>query len=518
MAEIFLALENGPRGFERVIVLKRVLAELCKSAELVQMFLDEAKLAALLDHPNVVKTFDLGVVRGRYYLAMEYLAGEDLGAILQQARKGKIALSPEMVAEIQIGVADGLHYAHEMHGIDGRPLHIVHRDVSPSNVIVTYRGESKLVDFGIARAESNVSKTAVGTLKGKVQYLAPEQVRGTAVDRRADLFAFGALMHELLTGVRLFRRENDLATLNAITREDIPWPSAVREDIPDELDRIVMKCLARNTAQRYQTAADVSADLRAFIGRSDAPRQDVALFLRQLFGEERRSRKVGVSQGSLDGAAKGHTPSWQLVRSGDVSPISGAARPVPARETPSRATPNTVRNQRAGSHPRMVAARTPAPSTPARELAPLEPPTVEPKLDPLDNVGAEEPVDAPPAAEEGSSIGLFVGVAFLAFVLVGAVAVLAIRGRSHPAAAMPDDAPTSQGGGLASLRLEGLPDNAKVRVDGSLVSDPRGEIYLPPGTHRLQAEAAGLAPYDVELALKGGEVRAVKIPLQPPGR
>src|SRR3954451_22303120 len=180
---------------------------------------------------------------------MEYLAGEDLASVLQQCRRTTQFIPVNLAAEMMIGACEGLHFAHELEDHDGNKLNIVHRDVSPSNIIVTYQGVAKMVDFGIARAETNVVKTNPGTqLKGKIQYLAPEQAKGTPVDRRADTFALGIVMHELLTGKRLFQRENQLATLNAVldVREVIPPPSAQRPEVPAELDAIVMKALNRD--------------------------------------------------------------------------------------------------------------------------------------------------------------------------------------------------------------------------------------------------------------------------------
>ena len=224
MAQIFLAVQRGPHGFEKVAVLKVILPELCANDDFVQMFLDEARIAANLDHNNVVRVYDFGEISGRYYIAMEHLPGEDLASILQAARRVKRQLPVEVAVDFVIGAATGLHFAHDLKDSKGKPLNIVHRDVSPSNVLVTYHGTVKLVDFGIARAESNITKTEAGTLKGKVAYVSPEQAMGEQIDRRSDIFALGVVLHELLTGARHFKRESDLATLQAVASAPILPP------------------------------------------------------------------------------------------------------------------------------------------------------------------------------------------------------------------------------------------------------------------------------------------------------
>jgi eukaryotic-like serine/threonine-protein kinase len=325
MAQLFLAIQRGPHGFEKVLVLKCVLPEICKVQEFVDMFLDEARLAAHLDHNNVVRVYDFGQVGGQYFLAMEYLPGEDLASIIQTCRKSEKPIPVDIATDVIIGAASGLHFAHEMLDARGHPLNIVHRDVSPSNVIVTYHGTIKLVDFGIARAESNVIKTAAGMLKGKFAYLSPEQAVGDPVDRRSDVFALGAVMQELLTGCRVFRRESDLATLKAVAQAEVEPPSRIRSDIPEDLDRIVMKAMARAPPDRYQTAADMAEDLVAFLARRGYVRSEkhLADYLTATFGEERRLNKLrvsGLSTGSDESVIQ-RTPSLIRDLPKDLSPI-----------------------------------------------------------------------------------------------------------------------------------------------------------------------------------------------------
>jgi serine/threonine protein kinase len=347
MAELYLAIQRGPQGFEKVLVLKCVLPELCQVHEFVEMFLDEARLAAHLDHSNVVRVYDFGEVDGRYFLAMEYLPGEDLASVIQMARRAQKQLPVETVADIAIGAAMGLHFAHELCDARGRPLHIVHRDVSPSNIIVTYHGVVKLVDFGIARAESNVQKTTAGMLKGKFAYVSPEQASGGDVDRRSDVFALGTVVHELLTGARLFKRESDLATLRAVEEAEIEPPSKARPDVPALLDDIVLRSLSRDSKERYQTAAELADDLSALLVTQGYVRSERRLgdFIGGLFGEQRKLGKLRVAQASLAEADADvqTTPSVLKNLPKDLSPLrSRDTGPSHPQITDTDASPVTV--------------------------------------------------------------------------------------------------------------------------------------------------------------------------------
>jgi len=324
MAQIFLAVQRGPHGFEKVAVLKVILPELCTNDDFVQMFLDEARIAANLDHNNVVRVYDFGEIGGRYYLAMEHLPGEDLASILQATRKAKRHLPIEIAADFIIGAATGLHFAHELKDPKGKPMNIVHRDVSPSNVLVTYHGTVKLVDFGIARAESNITKTAAGTLKGKVAYVSPEQAMGEAIDRRSDIFALGVVLHELLTSARMFRRDSDLATLQAVATGPINPPSALRPDVPAALDAIVLKALSRDLAHRYATAADFADALAGFLMSQGYARSErkLAEFMSSTFDAERRDAKLLISQAAAaDGGPVLKTPSQLQHLPSHLSPL-----------------------------------------------------------------------------------------------------------------------------------------------------------------------------------------------------
>ncbi|HEX4460669.1 MAG TPA: serine/threonine-protein kinase, partial [Polyangia bacterium] len=205
MAEIFLARVRKLTGFQKMVVIKRILPQLAQNTDFVEMFLDEARIAATLEHPHIVQTYDVGMIDDSYYIAMEYLHGEDVRSIMRAVNTRLQAPPIEQALHIIISAAAGLHYAHEKVGFDGAPLDIVHRDVSPQNLIVTYEGSVKLLDFGIAKASNRLRETRVGTLKGKVPYMSPEQCRSEQLDRRSDIYSLGILMWELTLSRRLYR-------------------------------------------------------------------------------------------------------------------------------------------------------------------------------------------------------------------------------------------------------------------------------------------------------------------------
>ena len=263
MAELQLARARGPHGFEKVVVLKRIHPHLADDPGFVEMFLDEARLAAQLDHPNVVQVFDIGEGEDGVFFAMEYLRGADLRQLLQ-AQGGALPLRHALT--IGVGAAAGLHHAHRKVGLDGRRLNVIHRDVSPTNVIVTYEGAVKLLDFGIAKAATNRHHSAQSSLKGKVAYMSPEQCEGGKLDARSDLFSLGAVLYELTTGVKPFEGNTEFALMNAIVNEPVVRPGDRVADYPAELERILVKAMALRAEDRYATAAALRADLEAFAG------------------------------------------------------------------------------------------------------------------------------------------------------------------------------------------------------------------------------------------------------------
>jgi serine/threonine-protein kinase len=294
MAELFLARQSGPAGFEKQVVIKRVLPQLTANQEFVHMFLDEARLAARLSHPNIVQIFDFGEAGGTYFLAMEYLSGEDLDTIATALSARRRAFPGPIAALIVSSACEALHYAHTCADDLGRPLHIVHRDISPSNLFVTYQGAVKVLDFGIAKAEGKLVHTQSGVIKGKLLYMSPEQILGKPIDARSDIFSLGAVLHELLTGQTLFERSSAMDMLKAITEEPIARPSAVVHGVPAELEAVAMRALERDPGARWQSAREMRAALDAYIAQgSSAPAMSqLQDFLQELMGESRIQQRL----------------------------------------------------------------------------------------------------------------------------------------------------------------------------------------------------------------------------------
>lgn len=302
MAEVFLARQSGPGGFERPVVIKRVLPHLVRETVFHDMFLDEARLVVRIHHPNVVHVHELGDERGELYLVMEYLEGESLSVLTKRLRATGQSVSDRGIVHILAEACAGLHAAHEL-SEGGESLGLVHRDVSPHNLFLLYTGQVKVIDFGIAKAADRTSRTETGAIKGKFTYMAPEQVRAEPLDRRTDVFALGVVLYELLTQTSLFSRDNELLVMQAICSDPIPDLRACRPDIDPELERIVMKALARSAEDRYATAAAMRRDLVALERRIAAewlPEEELAAVMQDLFEAriaEKRDMLVRVEEG-----------------------------------------------------------------------------------------------------------------------------------------------------------------------------------------------------------------------------
>ena len=265
MAEIFKSKAFGIEGFERIIAIKRILPNMAEDDEFIKMFVDEARIAVQLTHPNIVQIYELGKFENQYYIAMAYVSGKDLRQILDRFRKRKETIPLPAAALIAAKICEGLDYAHRKTDPSGRPLNLIHRDVSPQNILVSYEGTVQITDFGIAKAEDRASKTQAGVLKGKFGYMSPEQVRGLETDNRSDVFAVGILLYEMLTGKRLFIGQSDFSTLEKVRNGEVPPPREHNPDLPEELERIMLKALARDRDERYRWASDLHEELQQFL-------------------------------------------------------------------------------------------------------------------------------------------------------------------------------------------------------------------------------------------------------------
>jgi len=288
MAEVFKAKTFGVEGFERLLAVKRILPNIAEDEEFITMFIDEAKIAVQLQHANIAQIFDLGKVDESFFIALEYVHGRDLRSIFDRMRNRAESLPIAMACYVTMQVCEGLDYAHNKRDAQGRELNLVHRDISPQNVLIGYEGECKLIDFGIAKAAGKASKTQAGILKNKFGYMSPEQVRGLPIDKRSDIFAVGIVLYELLTGERLFIGESDFSTLEKVRNVEIQPPSSYNKKIPQELERVVLKALARDPEDRYANAIDLHDDLQSFLYSVGEffSRKDLAAWMKKTFAME----------------------------------------------------------------------------------------------------------------------------------------------------------------------------------------------------------------------------------------
>ncbi|HET9185067.1 MAG TPA: protein kinase, partial [Solirubrobacterales bacterium] len=328
MAEVWKARMRGVEGFQKTVAIKKILPHMTDNSEFIGMFIDEAKLAAQLSHPNIVHIYDLGKIGRDYYIAMEYVEGKDLRSILNAARRKGRPLPLSLALLIASRLASALDYAHRKRDFEGEDLALVHRDVSPQNVLITSEGDVKLCDFGIAKAVSKAGQTQMGALKGKLQYMSPEQAWGRAVDSRSDIFSLGAVLFEMITGERLFSGDTEMSVLEAVRQGQIRTPRDVDPSVPPAVDEIVARALAYEVGNRFQSAGEMMQRIEAVLHEtppSPGP-SDLAAFLeRVLTPEEPSSDAVFMP------------PLPRIAQS--VQPVPAAAPPRPAAPAPSVQTP-----------------------------------------------------------------------------------------------------------------------------------------------------------------------------------
>jgi serine/threonine protein kinase len=310
MGKIYLAYAPGPAGIEKLLVVKRLHSHLTGDPVLVNSFLDEARLSMALNHPNIVNTFDVGEVDGRYFMVMEYIDGQNLGVLLRTAKRSGEYPSSVLWAGVFLSVLDGLHAAHIAKDARGRALHIIHRDVSPQNVLITYEGLPKLVDFGIAKAAMRVSETDAGVLKGKYAYMSPEQVRGDPLDARSDVFAAGIVLWEMLAGRRLYKADTIVRSVERILTEPPISPVRVNADCDPEIARLAFKALQKDREQRFSSALEFREALDEVV-RKAAKRtrqSDVRDLMTRLFGDVIEKQRAVLEQCLAQTDADAHAP------------------------------------------------------------------------------------------------------------------------------------------------------------------------------------------------------------------
>ncbi len=326
MAEVYRARMRGVEGFQKIVAIKRILSHLTDNDEFVTMFIDEAKLAAQLQHPSIIHIYDLGKIERSYYIAMEYIDGKDLRTILRHVEEKQQRLPLGLSVFVASRLAAALDYAHRKRDLQGRAMALVHRDVSPQNVLISFEGEIKLCDFGIAKAASKASHTRAGALKGKLQYMSPEQAWGKDIDHRSDIFSLGLVLYEMVTGRKAFAGDSELSILEQVRSPRVTLPRDIDPAIPPQVERIIVKALKENRDERYQTAAEMASDLDGIIQslRPSPGGSELGAFVSELLGRER------------PGAAAPTTPAATEARP------APEPRPTPAPLAPAVHPPKVV--------------------------------------------------------------------------------------------------------------------------------------------------------------------------------
>ena len=379
MAQIYLARQSGLGSFERHVVLKTILRERASDQRFVMMFLDEAKLAATLNHQNVAQVYEVDQADGAYFMAMEYVHGENARAILETTLRRGWTVPLELAVMIISGAAAGLHHAHERRGKNGQPLNIVHRDVSPANIMVGFDGSVKVLDFGIAKAEERATKTVGGTIKGKYGYMSPEQCKGKPIDRRSDIFALGICLYELTTLRRAFKGNDDFETMKRIVSGDVVLPSVAVPGYPRELEAILLTAMANDPNARFQTAQEMIEALDAFAVKSKLTGSGTAMgrFMVQLFGAKREPwvdgggdrTQITIEDQEFSDDAK----TSMFAGSYQDPPVKGQTKPMPQAQPPADAAAWAENQQRPSARMQAVQQRATPPHLAAVQAQPQTP-------------------------------------------------------------------------------------------------------------------------------------------------
>ena len=351
MAEVWRGKVFGAGGFERLVAIKRILPNIAEDEEFISMFQDEAKISVQLTHANICQIYELNRIGPSLYIAMEYVPGKDLRSIFERARKKGEPPPVPLVCYVIGKLCEGLDYAHRKKDQHGRDLNVVHRDVSPQNVLISFEGEVKVIDFGIAKAAGKVTKTQAGILKGKFGYMSPEQIRGLPLDRRSDVFAIGVCLYELLTGERLFVGESDFQVLEKVRKAEVLPPSTYNRKIPEALERIVLKALAKDPADRFQYASELADELQRFLITSDSifSRKDLMQYMKSTFAEEVERERARMSE-----YADIKAPEGMLTEGGVGVPVlARTTGPILAAVPTPPSTPSVVKS---ASLPKLTAA------------------------------------------------------------------------------------------------------------------------------------------------------------------
>lgn len=488
MAEVFLAVAEGPEGFRKVVVVKRVLPHFSEDPRFVEMFLDEARLAARLEHPNIVQIFDLGEAGGRYYIAMEFLRGLPVSQVLRRLRARTREFPHPLAAWLVARAAQALHYAHRLTGPEGRPLGIVHRDISPDNLFLTREGVVKVLDFGIAKAVTNRHETAAGTVKGKFAYMSPEQVRGLPLDARSDVFSLGVVLYELTTATRPFGGASDLMTVSSILNDPPPRPAEVFPGYDPQLEAVCLRCLEKDPDRRYGSAGDLAEALMPLAGTTAVEAALAALVEDLATDEEKALWEHPVEEG----------------------PESATVLMEPGGRTQPQGSMEEGVGSGTGGRGRLAF---PTDAMPGATLQMPSSMAATPSIGP----GPRPRATGRSSGKRTLAIGLAV---LLGITLAGAAAFWAWQqpwdSEGFPAdvpslGVAPDTRPPEKPG-ATRIVLKSLP-SATLEVDGRTCGLGRCDLSLAPGSHRVRVRGPGFQ-HDEEVVIPEG--RTTEIEVMPP--
>jgi hypothetical protein len=517
MAEVFKAKTFGLKGFARIVAIKRILPQLAEDSNFVDMFIAEAKTAVELNHPNLCQVFDLGIEGNDHYIAMEYIEGKDLLALHNFGRRTRTRIPVHLVAYIGARIAEGLDYAHRRKGPDGESLGIVHRDVSPQNVIVTYDGGVKLIDFGIAKARAREHKeTQAGVLKGKFGYMSPEQIDGArSIDHRSDIFALGTVVHELLTGKRLFLGDSDFATLEKVRNATFEPASATNPDVPPELDAILARALTRSPDERYGWASEMAEDLVEWLHRSGHGQLNTQLgdWMRTQFAqdlEREKARNELYAQIVFDGDAAADVDADESIDQtrADAPPALAAQRKGPeAVDEGDEETQLWEPLDEPEPNSRAPKAAAAPPATPTPRSAGARPPSLAEVAPVQDNPSFG--LRWPPLQDRASGVNTTrrdVWIGALLVVVAGLAGVAAYRAL--------DAAPDPVARGTVVVRVE-PGDDLTLYLDNQVVgtASPLVRSDVSAGMHTLRVEKDGYVSHQstVEVSAGGMVEREVRL-------
>ncbi len=523
MAQVYLARQSGPEGFEKLVVLKRILPHLAENAEFVRMFLQEARLSAQLNHPHIAQIYDLGKVGDSYFIAMEYVHGEDVRRVVRQAGREGRTLPVPLACRIVIGACEGLEFAHQKADDQGRPLGIVHRDVSPQNLLVTFEGGVKLIDFGIAKAADSASHTKTGVLKGKYSYMSPEQAEGRRVDKRSDVFALGIVLYELVTQSRLFKRHSDLATIQAVMACRFKRPSQVNPAVDPDLEAIILKVLTKEREERMPSAGRLQLELEEYLLKRRLPGSSAHLkqLMREVYAERLQTEaRLGRPWYEEELPPKA-TPSGESLEFD--RPLSKPPPPVPPDDGA-----DATRDSGAGRSTLTPVLPRPPESAPKADvvLAPMPRRTsmaaaFPPPLSPTVQAGDLSAVSRVVRRIRSRRVALS-AFAVALLVLVSLAALLAVRrGARLPARtpAPPLSGPSpAKGPAVGAVRLTSRPPGASVALDGHALGRKTPALLAdldPSKEHEIALSLAGYEDDVVTVSVRAGHTTEVNEKLRP---